>query len=170
VRGLADYAHVEDAVTDEVVALNDVLAHVQSDLAAEIEATGAELVSDGLPTVMGDFRQLRQLFWNLIDNALKFRDPTRRPRIEVLRVESVQTDETGSMAVILVRDNGQGFASEHEEHVFDAFFRLHSREQYPGAGLGLSFCRKIVEGLGGKITVNSVAGEGSTFRVELPEQ
>jgi signal transduction histidine kinase len=79
-----------------------------------------------------------------------------------------QAPRSDAMAVILVRDNGLGFASEHEESVFDAFFRLHSREQYPGTGLGLSFCRKIVEGLGGAISVSSTVGEGSTFRVELP--
>jgi PAS domain S-box-containing protein len=165
VRGLADYARVEDTTTGQPVALEDVLAEVQSDLTAKFEATGAQLVVDELPTVVGDVRQLRQLFWNLVDNALKFRDPARTPRIEVSVMQAGGAD---ALAVVLVRDNGLGFASEHEERVFDAFFRLHSREQYPGTGLGLSFCRKIVEGLGGTISVSSIVGEGSTFRVELP--
>ena len=168
VRGLADYAHVEDARADQVVSLDGVLADVRTDLAAAIEAAGAELFSDDLPAVVGDVRQLRQLFWNLIDNAIKFRDPARPPQIEVRLEDAAQADDAAAMAVILVRDNGLGFASEYEQKVFDAFFRLHPRERYPGTGLGLSFCRKIVEGLGGGISVSSVAGEGTTFRIELP--
>ncbi|MCB1772488.1 MAG: PAS domain S-box protein [Gammaproteobacteria bacterium] len=168
VRGLAHYAHVEDAPGDQSVALDDVLGEVRADLAAAIEAAGAEVVADELPVVLGDARQLRQLFWNLVDNAIKFRDPARPARIEVVLQDASPAGDAGSMAVILVRDNGLGFPGEHAEKVFDAFVRLHPREQYPGTGLGLSFCRKIVERFGGRISVSSAVGEGSTFRVELP--
>lgn len=170
VRGLADYARVEDTRSDEAVALGDVLADVESDVAAVLSATGGALSHTALPTVRGDARQLRQLFWNLVDNALKFRDPARPPKIEVTAETAPGSADgtAGPMAVIVVRDNGLGFDQQHAEAVFDAFHRLHSRSQYPGTGLGLSFCRKIVEGLGGTISVTSVEGEGSVFRVQLP--
>jgi signal transduction histidine kinase len=146
------------------------LEEVESDVAATLTATGGSLTHTALPTVRGDARQLRQLFWNLVDNALKFRDPVRPPRIEVTTESATASisDAAGPMAVIEVRDNGLGFDQQHAEAVFDAFHRLHSRSQYPGTGLGLSFCRKIVEGMGGTISVTSVEGEGSVFRVQLP--
>jgi PAS domain S-box-containing protein len=166
VRGLADYARVDDAATDEAVALNGILAEVEAGLATKLVEVGAELHYGELPVVRGDSRQLRQLFWNLLDNALKFRDPARPLRID-LGVESTPQIEPGFVQV-LVSDNGIGFDAEHAERVFEAFYRAHPRDAYPGTGLGLAFCRKIVEGMGGSIRVDSVAGRGSTFHVLLP--
>jgi len=119
-----------------------------------------------LGQVLGSTKQLRQVFWNLLDNALKFRDPGRVPEIRVALASDAQETADDQVGV-LVQDNAIGIPPDQLEAVFEAFRRLHPRDAYPGAGLGLSFCRKIVEGLGGQISVSSTLGQGSTFRVTL---
>lgn len=167
VKGLADYAHVEREPVDSRVDLDAILGDVQRDLATVIAATDARITVQALGCVLGNAKQLRQVFWNLLDNALKFREPGSPPDISVSLAAS--GDESADSAVaVLVRDNGIGIPEDQQEAVFDAFHRLHPRDAYPGMGLGLSFCRKIVEGLHGQISVSSTPGEGSTFRVTLP--
>lgn len=165
VKGLADYTRVEPPARQSVQ-LRQVLEEVCRDLGARIEAAAAEVSCDLDAEVLGEPKQLRQLFWNLLDNALKFRDPQRAPRIRV-RLDPAPHDAEGQVHV-LVEDNGIGIPPEHAQSVFEAFRRLHPREQYPGMGLGLAFCRKIVDGLGGRISVQSEPGQGSVFRVVLP--
>ena len=168
-RGLAVYAHVERAPVNEPVDLDEVIREVRQDLAAEIDKTGAQITVEPLGVVLGNAGQLRQLFWNLIDNALKFRDLERSPEIRVALEKLI--DRTGSpmpdRVTVSVEDNGIGIPDDQLDAVFQAFRRLHPRETYPGMGLGLSFCRKIVEGLGGTIDVVSRLGQGSRFRVTL---
>lgn len=172
VQGLADYAHEEHRrVADEAVSLDAVLRDVQGDLAALIASTGATVTVGALVDVKGDHRQLRQVFWNLIENALKFRDPERPPRIQVSLADQEQAAGTGTaddLVTVLVSDNGIGIPDDQLEPVFDAFRRLHPREDFPGMGLGLSFCRKIVTACGGRISATSRVGEGSVFHVTLP--
>ena len=105
--------------------------------------------------------QLTQLFQNLIGNALKFRGPDA-PRIDIDAVRE------GAFWRVRVRDNGIGIEPQHRERVFAIFQRLHTRREYPGTGIGLAICRKIVEGLGGRIWVESEPGDGSTFHFTLP--
>jgi len=169
-KGLADYARVEHQRAVKVVDLDEILGDVQKDLAGLITRSGAAVSVAPLGSVQGDAKQLRQVFWNLIENALKFRDPARPLEIRVsLATEEERPDDAADDAlVVLVRDNGIGIPEHQREAVFEAFRRLHPREAYPGMGLGLSFCRKIVEGLGGRISVTGAPGEGSTFRVTLP--
>jgi PAS domain S-box-containing protein len=168
-KGLADYAHVERAPVDQVVDLDEVLREVQRDLAGQIAQTGAEVSVGPLGSVLGNADQLRQVFWNLLDNALKFRDPGRPPQIRVsLGSAADRPDETApARLVVRVDDNGIGIPADKHDAVFEAFGRLHPREAYPGIGLGLSFCRKIVEGLDGTIDVEGRPDEGSRFRVTL---
>lgn len=170
VKGLADYTRVETQPAAQPVDLDQILREVQQDLAGLIDRTGAQIVVAPLGLVKGSAKQLRQVFWNLIENALKFRDPERPPRIEVSVAADAgdPADASDGQLTVLVRDNAIGIPADQLEAVFEAFRRLQPRERYPGMGLGLSFCRKIVEGLGGQIRVNSTLGRGSTFRVTLP--
>jgi PAS domain S-box-containing protein len=129
-----------------------------------IEETGAEVVCDELPTVMADPGQLVQLFQNLLANALKFRRPDTTPRIHfgVRRVDHGWE--------FSVRDNGIGIDPEYADRIFVIFQRLHSRAEYPGTGIGLAICKKIVERHGGQIRMESSPGNGTTFVFDLPDE
>jgi signal transduction histidine kinase len=140
---------------------NTVVATAIQNLQATIEESGARMEMQPLPTVPADPSQLLQVFQNLIANGIKFHG-TEPPRI---RVGAEQNDREWQFSVA---DNGIGIASEHAEMVFVIFKRLHTRDEYPGNGIGLSICKKIVEQLGGRIWVESIQGQGSTFRFTLP--
>jgi signal transduction histidine kinase len=131
-------------------------------LDASIRARNAVVTWDRLPTVVADTMQLGQVFQNLISNALKFcRDV---PRVHV------GCEETASEHVFSVRDNGIGMDPARKDRIFEAFVRLHSVAEYPGTGIGLSICKKIVERHGGRIWVESAPGEGSTFYLTIPRR
>jgi PAS domain S-box-containing protein len=144
-----------------LVDCDDAIAKVLRDLAGLIEETGGSVTPGPLPKVWADASQLGQLFQNLIANALKFRsaDP---PCV------SVRADREGDHWVFSVQDNGIGIPAAHAERIFVIFQRLHTREEYPGTGIGLALCKKIVERHGGRIWVESEAGQGSVFRFTLP--
>ena len=136
------------------------LANALANLRVAIEESRAEITRDPLPTVNGDEVQLTQLFQNLLGNAVKFRGEGT-PKIHV----GVQ--RTGGEWEFSVRDNGIGIAPEDFQRIFLVFQRLHSRERYPGTGIGLSVCKKIVERHGGRIWVESKLGRGTTFYFTL---
>jgi len=129
-------------------------------LAASIEESGAVVTHGTLPAVNGDLPQLVSLFQNLIGNALKFRQEAP-PRIHV------SAERNGMHWHFSVRDNGIGIAPQYFERIFGVFQRLHTRREYPGTGIGLAICKKIVERHGGRIWVESVPGEGATFCFSL---
>jgi len=130
-------------------------------LAAAISASGAEVASDPLPTVRANASQLLQLFQNLLGNAVKFRGG-RAPRVHV------SARREGAWWIFAVRDNGIGVAPEYFERVFVLFQRLHTRGEYPGSGMGLAICKRIVERHGGRIWLESEPGSGATFFFTLP--
>jgi len=132
-------------------------------LEASIRDAGGEVTCDELPTVMGDRSQLVQLMQNLIGNALKYHGP-EPPRVYV----SAQRE--GDDWVVSVRDNGIGIAQKHHERIFEIFKRLHTQQEYPGTGIGLAVCRRVVHRHGGKIWVESEAGHGSVFKFTIPER
>lgn len=139
-----------------------------ANLAMAVEEAGAEVTFGRLPVVYADSVQLTQVFQNLIGNALKFRGADR-PRVHVsAQCESVGHDP--SQWVFSVQDNGLGFEQEFSERVFVIFQRLHTREQYPGNGMGLAITKKIVERHGGRIWVKSAPGAGTTFYFTLRGQ
>jgi PAS domain S-box-containing protein len=142
------------------VPLADVLSDVLLNLGPAIDESGAAVVHDPLPTVFADRGQMTQLLQNLIGNAIKFRG-AESPQVHISAAEA-EDDWT-----ISVTDNGIGIAPEHAERVFQIFQRLHTRDQYPGTGIGLAVCRKIVERHHGKIWLDSTRGVGTTFHFTL---
>lgn len=144
------------AVDCEVV-LDQALANLQTSIAA----CCAQVTHGPLPTVRADSTQLIQLFQNLVGNALKFRG-TETQNIHV------SAEPKNGKWLFSVRDNGIGIDPEHSDRIFGIFQRLHGRGEYPGTGIGLAICKKIVEGHGGQIWVDSEAGKGATFFFTLP--
>jgi signal transduction histidine kinase len=138
-----------------------VLQAALENLEAAIQESGAVVEHAQLPVVMADSSQLVQVFQNLIGNAIKFRG-TQPPLIRV------SAEARGKEWIFSVADNGIGIAAEHAENVFVIFRRLHTRAEYPGSGIGLSICKKIIEQHGGRIWVESAPGCGSTFKFTLP--
>jgi light-regulated signal transduction histidine kinase (bacteriophytochrome) len=132
-------------------------------LGSLIQEAGASVIYEELPAVIGDPTQVLQLFQNLIGNAVKFRSPARPCRIHV----GVQ--KRAGRWEFSVRDNGIGIDPRQYERIFVIFQRLHTRDEYPGTGVGLAICKRIVERHGGRIWVESEPDQGSTFYFTLPE-
>jgi len=147
------------------VDMNDVLAVVESELASAIAARRACVEHTPLPTLCGEATQLRQLLENLVGNAIKYTAP------EVEPVVRVSAERQGEGWRVTVTDNGIGIEPQHRERVFGMFKRLHTRDAYPGTGIGLALCKKIVERHGGEIGVEPApTGGGSTFWFRLPDR
>lgn len=144
----------------ERVDCNAVLGLALQHLQPRIAASGARIRFERLPVVLGNESRLLQVLQNLIGNALKYCDTT--PEI------SISAARDHDYWQIVVRDNGIGIPAEHHEEIFGLFRRLHSRTKYPGTGIGLATCKRIVEQLGGRIWVKSSPGAGSEFYVTLP--
>jgi signal transduction histidine kinase len=132
-------------------------------LHADLEASGAKLEHEGLPTVQGDEGQLAQLFQNLIGNAIKFCPKERSP---VVRVSAERSDGGWHFQV---SDNGIGIPADKLEKLFGLFVRLNHADEYPGTGLGLAICKRIIERHSGRIWVESEQGRGTTFHFVLAE-
>ena len=153
------------------VDLGKIAAEVISDLEIKIEETGATVEIADLPTIDADALQMRQLFQNLIGNALKFQRANIAPRVRIYvdKNEVAQSAQTFYPVVQLaVEDNGIGFEEKYLDRIFTVFQRLHGRGEYEGSGVGLAVCRKIAERHGGAITARSAPGKGTTFIVSLP--
>ena len=140
---------------------NAVMADVLLTLASAILESGAVVTHAGLPAVWGVRTQMAQVFQNLIGNAIKFRG--KEPP-----VVSVQSEKSGQHWQFSVSDNGIGIPPEYAENIFVVFQRLHTRNEYPGNGIGLAICKKIIERCGGRIWMESQAGSGSTFKFIMP--
>jgi PAS domain S-box-containing protein len=145
------------------VACREALGAAMANLAASIAEAKAQVTHDELPTVMAEPTQLAQLFQNLIGNAIKFRRDGVAPEVHVA------ARRQGANWLLWIKDNGIGIDPQHHERVFLVFQRLHGRAKYAGTGIGLAICKKIVEQHGGKIWVESQAGQGATFFFTLPE-
>ncbi len=146
--------------------LGGVVREVLADLETRIESSGAEVEVDPLPTIPADSTQMRQLFQNLLANALKFVRPGVAPHIHI-SAKPLTGFPTPAWC-IAVQDNGIGFEEKYLDRIFTVFQRLQGRAAYEGTGIGLAICRRIVERHGGSITARSRPGEGSTFLVTLP--
>ena len=142
--------------TDSEVAFNRAMGNLE----VSIEETGADVTHEPLPTVIGDSGQLVQLFQNLIGNGIKFSGSD----VPEVRVDAVPVEAGWQFSV---SDNGIGIDSQYSERIFELFRRLHGRDEYPGTGIGLAICKKIVQRHGGTISVASEPGMGSTFYFTL---
>ena len=164
IKALLDLSRIESrGQAFEIVDLDAVLAQTLEALQQVIEETAAEITHDPLPTLMGDPTQLSQLFQNLVANALKFRRKDEPPRVHV----SAEQEE-GNWC-FAVHDNGIGIDPQQHERVFQIFQRLHTQQEYPGVGIGLALCKRIVERHGGRMWVEARPGAGSTFYFTLTQ-
>lgn len=148
------------------VDLNVILQNVKDDLELIISGKNADVVVEPLPVVEGSAVLLHQLFYNLVNNALKF---TRAGVKTVVHIVSKPLQKgTVEMVEIKVTDNGIGFSQEEADKIFQSFVRLHSKDSYEGTGLGLALCKRIVERHGGSIEASGWLNEGATFTIQLP--
>ncbi len=145
--------------------LKEVVNEVLLDLEVSIERSKGVIEIKHLPKIEADKTQMRQLFQNLISNALKFHNKTEPPKIEI---DSIYNDN--GYWKILIRDNGIGMKEEHIKRIFKPFERLHGTSEFPGTGMGLAICLKVVTRHHGKIVVKSSLGKGTLYIVELPEK
>ena len=183
IKALLAYAKVNSSVHPfRPVSCNTVLAIALSNLGRAIGESAAVITSDDLPSVTGEETQLIQLFQNLIGNAIKYRED-RPPRIHIsarslgdadvnsrdtISHSTLRTSYSKTGWLISISDNGIGIDPAYSERIFEIFYRLHQGEEYPGTGIGLAVCRKIVERHGGRIWVESEPGRGATFFFTIP--
>ena len=145
-----------------MVDCNQIMSDVLADMADSIERSNSIIRFEKLPVLNGFETELRQLFQNLINNAVKFRKKEVHPEIKI-SAESLPDAWRFS-----IEDNGIGIAEKDREKVFTIFKRMHNRHEYEGTGIGLAHCKKIVEMHGGKIWVESTIGQGSKFIFTIP--
>jgi PAS domain S-box-containing protein len=156
IQSLLEYSRVNRVKPFEWINLNDVLDEIKQDMKDQIKETGAIIKHNGMPKIYGDVVLIGQLFQNLIGNAIKFKGD-QIPEIEI------GGKRKNGEYIFSVKDNGIGIQKEYNEKIFVIFQRLNNREKYPGTGIGLSICKKIVERHGGKIWVESEPNKGSCF-------
>lgn len=146
-----------------VVDCNRIVKDVLFQMESSVKGRQAKIVFSSLPLIEGNPTELKQLFLNLMTNALKFSKKNTKPLIEI------SARETGEEYLFAVNDNGIGFDERYASRIFVIFQRLHSRDEYPGTGIGLATCKKVVDVHGGRIWAESLPGEGSTFYFTLPK-
>ncbi len=159
----------------EQVNLGGIVHEVVGDLEVRIEQSSAKIEVGNLPTIDADPAQMRQLFQNLISNAMKFQRHGSAPEVFISAKIREMTEEQlpgasagDEICQIMVQDNGIGFDEKYLDRIFTVFQRLHSRSEYEGTGIGLAVCRKILDRHGGIISAKSAEGQGATFIVTLP--
>ena len=163
IRGLLEYSRAgRGELRKEQLNVDRVLGEVLDVLAGPIEEAGATVEVSDMPVVRADHRNLCQVFQNLISNAVKFSDG-----VPLVKVSADRVDSSWWFAV---SDNGIGMEPSKAEEIFEPFHRLHGEGAYPGTGIGLAVCDRIVEQHGGRIWVESEPGTGSTFRFTVPAE
>lgn len=163
IHGLLRYSRVDrNTLRLDPVDLGLVLQSALADLGDAVAKTGATVSSGELPMVRGDAVQLRQVFVNLIGNALKFQPQGQHPEV------SVSASVADGQCEVVIRDNGIGIDPQYADEVFGMFRRLHGGNAYPGTGIGLALVKRIVEAHGGRIWFDSAPGQGCAFHIALP--
>lgn len=147
----------------EEVDLNEIVDETVLLFRKTIEESKAEVVRGNLPIIQSFQVPMRQIFQNLISNALKYRSPGRHP---IIRIEAIDRHEAFE---ITIEDNGMGIEPEYFDKIFIIFQRLHMDSSLPGTGMGLAITKKIIENYGGTIWVSSIPGEGSKFHFTIPK-
>jgi len=163
INGALDYFRAgNSASATEPVNFGNVVDNAVANLGTTVTETGARIQHNRLPTLTADRRQMVQLFQNLIGNAIKFRGDA----VTRIVITARERDADWEFAV---QDNGIGIDPRYHDRIFGMFQRLHTSEEYPGTGIGLPMCKRVVERHGGKIWVTSAPGKGSTFFITLPK-
>lgn len=162
IDGLLAYSRVSRGSEFTPIDANKVLDEAVANLSASIRESHANVTRDELPSVVADETQLSQVFQNLIANAIKFRKREVEPAVHV------SAKRAGAEWIFSVNDNGIGIEPQYYDRIFQIFQRLHSRDEYPGTGIGLSLCKRIIERHGGRIWLESAPGKGATFFFTIP--
>ncbi|RZJ53160.1 MAG: PAS domain S-box protein [Flavobacterium sp.] len=167
IDGVLAYSKINsDLQKHTAIDLNEVLKNIETDLEVSLQKTGGKIIYHDLPTLEGALVLMYQLFYNLINNSIKFAKTDTPPEITI--VSEMEDRKEGKFVLITVKDNGIGFEPNQAERIFETFTRLNSKDTYEGTGLGLSLCKKIVERHGGNITAIGKPGEGAMFVITLP--
>lgn len=161
IRDLLEYSQAGTELASTVVDVDEAVRSVLAGLRAAITSSCAEIAVGELPRAIGDRRAVERILQNLLSNALKFQASGAAPRV---RVHGAVEDGRCRVAV---EDNGIGIPDGQYDRIFKMFQSVHSREEFPGTGIGLAICAKLVERMGGRIDVTSEVGKGSTFTVVL---
>ncbi|MEP7142079.1 MAG: two-component regulator propeller domain-containing protein [Ferruginibacter sp.] len=162
IKDLLDFSRIGTKAELKTVDCNIILKNVLTDIMVAIQESEASIEYTALPVINGYPTEIKLLFQNLVLNAIKFRKKDTSPQIKI------SAQKKGSLWQFAISDNCIGIEKKHSEKIFDIFQRLHTRKEYTGSGIGLSHCKKIVELHHGKIWVESIPGEGSTFYFALP--
>jgi two-component system, chemotaxis family, sensor kinase Cph1 len=163
IKDLLDFAKVGRNITFEKVDCNLILKEVIDEMDSTIKENKTKIICSNLPVLVGNKTELKRLFQNLLSNAIKFQKKDVVPEI------SINVKESGGDFIFAVKDNGIGIEKEYIDHLFVIFQRLNNAAEYPGTGIGLAICKKIVALHGGRIWVESKLGQGSAFYFSLPK-
>ncbi|MDP5202315.1 PAS domain S-box protein [Flavobacterium sp. DG2-3] len=167
IDGVLAYSKINaDSQKATMVDLNEVIKNIETDLEIALQKTGGKIYYEELPVLEGALVLLYQLFYNLINNSIKFARENTPSQITVTATEKME--DGNRIAIITVEDNGIGFDLDQTGRIFETFTRLNSKDRYEGTGLGLSLCKKIAERHGGSITATGIANKGAVFIVTLP--
>ncbi|MGE5679320.1 MAG: PAS domain S-box protein, partial [Bacillota bacterium] len=165
IRDLLNYDRLRTGKTAlSKIDLNSVLTDALYELRKPVAETNADITFRSLPEILADRNQIKQLFTHLLSNAIKFRKQDTVPKI------NISAEDRGKEWLFQVEDNGIGIEAEFSKLIFDVFQRLNDREEYPGVGIGLAICRRIVDRHGGNIWVESEVGKGSRFYFIIPKK
>jgi len=164
IKGLLEYGRIGQGKTVSNIDCNEILDAIKNDLSVAISDSNATISSEILPILKGYKVELRLLFQNLVSNAIKFRKTDQAPVIHISAEDNYKYWEFS------IKDNGIGIDPKYKDKIFQIFQRLHLASEYSGSGIGLAHCAKIVELHGGKIWVDSIPGEGSTFHFTISKQ
>jgi hypothetical protein len=164
INDLLDFSGVGSVAEFDSVDLNALIAEILDEHQHDIKVANATVDIGPLPTLMAHRTDLKQVFQNLITNGLKYR------RLDAATRLSIYATDEGTAYRFAVADNGIGIDPEHYERVFQIFQRLHGRNDYPGTGIGLATCKKVIDIYGGRIWLDSTPGVGTTFYLTIPKK
>jgi len=164
IKDLLDFSQIGRNISFEATDCNNILKEVIANIGATIKVSNAKITSTVLPVVIGNEIELRQLFQNLISNAIKFHKKNSNPEIEITFVEK------DTEYLFAFKDNGIGIEEQYKDRIFIIFQRLHTVTEYAGTGIGLATCKKIVTLHNGKIWIESKLGNGSIFYFTIPKE
>ena len=176
IRDLLNFTQIDQREQEQLLNLNDIMHQIQEDLEVVIHQNSAVIDANDLPIIKGRPLQIKQLFYNIINNSIKFRRPGIPPRISIssrkldkqTQVKFANLSADRDYHEVIIKDNGIGFDQKYADQIFTVFQRLHTSATYEGTGIGLSISKKVVANHGGEIFAISSAGNGAEFHIILP--